>query len=121
MNKKVTALRVLDRDAVKESPELSEDTLRLMGDVVGTAREGLLALSVSVGLMVFAQMMEEEVTERVGAKHEKNPQRSASRHGSAAGSVVLGSRRVKVDRPRVRTADGAEATLQTYGAFRDDD
>ncbi len=121
MNKKVPALRVLDREGVKESPQLSEEMARVMGEVVGTAREGLLALSASVGLMVFAQMMEEEVTARVGAKHEKNPGRSASRHGRATGSVVLGSRRVTVSRPRVRTADGGEETLATYGAFRDDD
>ncbi|MGC8511405.1 MAG: IS256 family transposase, partial [Acidimicrobiales bacterium] len=57
----------------------------------------------------------------VGDKHAKVPGRSASRHGTAAGSVVLGGRRVAVTRPRARTARGAEVRLDTYSAFNDDD
>jgi putative transposase len=121
MRKNVTALRVIERDAAKEPPELSRELVQRLGELAGTAREGLLALSVSVGLSVFAELMEDEVTALVGHKHAKVPGRSASRHGSAAGSVVLGGRRVTVTRPRARTANGAEVRLDTYGAFSDDD
>jgi len=38
------------------------------------------------------------------------------RHGHQAGEVTLGGRRVPVERPRVRAADGSgEVPLQTYG------
>lgn len=37
-----------------------------LGELVGAAQEGLLALSVGVGLSVLAELMEEEVTEVVG-------------------------------------------------------
>jgi transposase-like protein len=121
MKKNVVALRVVERDEAIEMPELSQEMRLALTEVVGRAREGLLAMSVGMGLRIFAEMMEEELDERVGAKHAKDPTRSASRHGTAQGSVVLGARRVPVSRPRARSADGSEIHLATYGAFRDDD
>ena len=121
MKKNVVALRVVERDEAIEMPELPQEMRLALTEVVGRAREGLLAMSVGMGLRIFAEMMEEELDERVGAKHAKDPTRSASRHGTAQGSVVLGARRVPVSRPRARSADGSEIHLATYGAFRDDD
>jgi hypothetical protein len=45
------------------------------GELVGVAREGLLALSVGVGLGVVHELMEAEVDEVVGPKGEHNPDR----------------------------------------------
>jgi putative transposase len=118
VKKNVPGLRVVERD---EAAELSDDLGAALTEVVGAAREGLLAMSVGVGLRVFAEMMEDELTARVGAKHAKLAERTASRHGVAAGSVVLGGRRVRVQRPRARTGDGAEVALDTYTTFADDD
>jgi transposase-like protein len=92
-----------------------------LGVVKGAAREGLLAMSVAVGLKVMGEMMEEELTKRVGPKHAKLADRVATRHASAPGSVALGGRRVKVHRPRARTLEGTELHLDSYGAFSDDD
>jgi len=39
-----------------------------LGELVGAAKEGLLALSVGVGLGVLAELMDEEVDEVVGSK-----------------------------------------------------
>jgi putative transposase len=50
-----------------------------------------------------------------------HPARLARRHGTAPGSVVLGGRRVPVDRPRARTLDGHEIQRATWQAFTDDD
>jgi hypothetical protein len=44
-----------------------------LGELVGVAREGLLALSVGVGLGVLAELMEEEVTEVAGPKGRHDP------------------------------------------------
>jgi transposase-like protein len=89
---------------------------------VGAAQEGLLALSVGVGLGVLSELMEEEVDDVVGPKGRHNPQRRAVRHGHEAGVVTLGGRRVGVARPRVRTADGdGEVELATYRHFADRD
>jgi transposase-like protein len=92
-----------------------------LGEVREAAVEGLLAMSVAVGLRVMAEMMEEELTRRVGPKHAKLAGRRATRHASAPGSVVLGGRRIKVRRPRARSLDGTELHLDSYGAFSDDD
>src|SRR2546425_11978280 len=93
-----------------------------LGQLVGSAKEGLLALSVGVGLGVLAELLEEEVVEVVGARGKHNPDRVAVRHGHEAGEVTLGGRRVGVERPRVRSADGAaELPLQTYAHFADRD
>ncbi|HEX2063398.1 MAG TPA: IS256 family transposase [Acidimicrobiales bacterium] len=121
MKKNVPALRLLDRDDAHQLPELSDELRLGLADVAGAAREGLLAMSVAVGLRVLAEMMDEEVATKVGSKHAKLPERKASRHGTAPGSVVLGGRRVKVQRPRARTREGTEVALETYGAFADDD
>ena len=93
-----------------------------LGQLVGVAKEGLLALSVGVGLGVLAELMEEEVVDVVGVKGKHEAERVAVRHGHELGEVTLGGRRVQVERPRVRSADGsAEVRLQTYEHFADRD
>jgi putative transposase len=93
-----------------------------LGELVSSAKEGLLALSVGVGLGVLAELMEEEVEEVVGPRGKHNPERSAVRHGHEAGELTLGGRRVPVERPRIRNADGSsELALRTYQHFADRD
>ena len=93
-----------------------------LGQLVGSAKEGLLALSVGLGLGVLAELLEEEVVDVVGAKGKHDPDRVAVRHGHESGEVTLGGRRVPVERPRVRSADGsAEVRLATYEYFADRD
>jgi transposase-like protein len=93
-----------------------------LGELVGVAKEGLLALSVGVGLGVLAELMDEEVDEVVGPRGRHDPDRTAVRHGVGDGSVTLGGRRVPIQRPRVRSADGAdEVPLVTYAHFADRD
>jgi putative transposase len=75
-------------------------------DILQDAEAGLLALSVRTGLKVLQQMMAAEVDEVAGPKGQHNPARQAVRHGTEAGSVMLGDRKIPVTHPRVRTADG---------------
>jgi putative transposase len=89
-----------------------------LGQLVGSAKEGLLALSVGVGLGVLVELLEEEVVGVVGAKGKHDRDRVAVRHGHEPGEVTLGGRRVQVERPRVRSADGSEEVrLATYEHF----
>ena len=119
--KNLPGVRVVGRDEVAQLPELSDELRLAFTELAGVAREGLLAMSVSVGMRVLVEMMEEELTAKVGPKHAKIPGRTATRHASAPGSVVLGARRVKVQRPRARTTKGTEVHLNTYTTFADDD
>ena len=121
MKKNVSTLHVVADDDVPVLPTLSAELQLAFADVAELAREGLLAMSVAVGLRVMNEMMEAEVTDVVGVKHAKLPERTASRHASAPGSVVLGGRRVPVSRPRARTTDGDEVQLGTYATFANDD
>jgi putative transposase len=93
-----------------------------LGELVGAAKEGLLALSVGVGLGVLGEMMEVELEEVVGPKHATVKDRVAVRHGHEDGTVTLGGRRVAVKHPRARTVDGEhEVPLATYAYFADRD
>ena len=93
-----------------------------LGELAGAAKEGLLALSVGVGLGVLTELMAEEVDDVVGPKGRHDAGRAAVRHGHEEGSVTLGGRRVPVARPRVRSADGCEeVSLATYAHFADRD
>ena len=121
MNKTVSTLRPVGDDEPAARRELSAELQLAFTDVAELAREGLLAMSVGIGLRVMTEMMEAEVTERVGPKHAKIPARTASRHASAPGSVVLGGRRVPISRPRARTVEGTEVELDTYATFASDD
>ena len=86
--------------------ELPGSVQEALGELAGAAKEGLLALSVGVGLGVLHELMEAEVDEVVGPKGKHDPGRTAVRHGHERGEVTLGGRRVPVERPRARTADG---------------
>ncbi len=109
-----------------EDRSLSERLAGKVGEQLGLfadrMREGLLAASVAIGLEVMGELVEAEVTELAGPRGKHDPGRSVYRHGSEAGRVTLGGRRVPVHRPRVRTvADegGAEreVRLESYDTF----
>jgi putative transposase len=104
---------------IERLPQRVQDAL---GELAGAAKEGLLALSVGVGLGVLHELLEAEVDEVVGPKGKHDPGRTAVRHGHEGGEVTLGARRVPVRRPRARTADGEhEVELGTYAHFADRD
>lgn len=89
-----------------------------MGEIAADLREGLLALAVGAGLQVMAQLMEADVTAACGPRGKHDPDRTATRHGTEAGSVTLGGRRVPVSRPRVRASDGSgEVPVPAYELF----
>ena len=105
-------------EAINDETVLPERVQEALGQLIGVAREGLLALSVEVGLGVLRELLEAEVDQVVGLKAKHNPERTAVRHGHEDGEVTLGGRRVAVERPWVRTADGeAEVPLATYEHF----
>ena len=115
-------MRTVEQDQDARELALPPTVQEALGELVNAAKDGLLALSVGVGLGVLAEMLEAEVEEVVGAKHAKIPDRIAVRHGHESGEVTLGGRRVAVERPRVRSADGErEVALTTYAHFADRD
>jgi len=119
--KKVSGPQVVTPAEASELP-LPAEIQDALGELVGAARDGLLALSVGLGLTVVHQLMEAEVDQVVGPKHKHNRDRTAKRHGHERGSMTLGGRRVEVERPRMRTADDEhELPVQSYEYFADRD
>src|SRR5919109_3729673 len=97
---------------------LPERVTVALAELASAAREGLLALAVGTGLGVLGSLLDTDVARLVGPRGRHNPQRAAVRHGTQPGRVTLGGRRIRVDRPRVRSADGtAELPLATWQAF----
>src|SRR5918996_2810956 len=74
--RKVPAPKVVTAIEATESP-LPPRIQEALGELVGAAREGLLALSVGVGLGVVHELMELEVDEVVGPRGRHNPARTA--------------------------------------------
>jgi putative transposase len=95
-----------------------EQVIVSMAEIAESAKEGLLALAVGTGMQVMAAMFDEDVTWLCGPDGKHDPDRAGYRHGSEAGSVTLGGRRLPVTRPRVRAADGSgELHLPSYDLF----
>src|SRR3954470_20309690 len=118
---KVPRPKVVTAVEASESP-LPPRIQEALGELVGAAKEGVLALSVGVGLGVVHELMELEVDEVVGPKGKHNLDRTATRHGHEDGSMTLGGRRGPVRRPRMRTVDDEhELPVATYGYFADRD
>jgi putative transposase len=63
---KKTAADIGQAELIQEA--LPAHVQEALEELAAAAREGLLALSVGVGLGVLAELMEEEVVEVVGAK-----------------------------------------------------
>lgn len=112
--------RIADRDQL-DGLSLPGEVRLALDDLAGSVREGLLALSVGVGLKVMDELLEEELAALVGPKGRHDPERTATRHGSRRGQVVLGGRKLQVRRPRARTLEGRELPLRAYAHFAADD
>ena len=100
------------------TPMLPEAVSIAMAELAGDVHEGLLAMAVGTGLQVMAALMNADVEASCGPKGKHDPGRGAVRHGTEAGSVTLGGRRVPVQRPRMRAADGrGELPVPAYELF----
>ena len=60
-------------EAINDDAVLPERVQEALGQLVGAAKEGLLALSVEVGLGVLGELLEQEVDELVGPKGKREP------------------------------------------------
>ena len=81
----------------------------------------LREVMVNFGLRAFSDMLEEERTELCGPKNRFQSQRTAYRYGYDEGRVVLGGRKVVVDKPRVRSVEGAELELPSWRRAQEED
>ena len=70
------------------------------------------------GLLLMKSLIDEEVEQLAGGRYRHNPNRQAVRWGKEEGHVIFAGRKVAMEKPRVRTADGAEEfDLRRWDAF----
>jgi transposase-like protein len=84
-------------------------------------RADLREFVIAAGTAAMGAVLEHERAQLVGPRYAHVPGRQAYRAGSAPGELVLGGRRVRVDRPRARTVDGHEVALPSWVAFGAED
>src|SRR4051794_15262681 len=104
-----------DDERVEELPERVREAL---GELAGAAKEGLLALSVGVGLGVLHELLEAEVDQVVGSKGRHLPDRTAvrmatmpARSRSVAGACLSAGRGHGAPTARTRSSCGRTRTL----------
>jgi putative transposase len=110
--------RRAEADPLAGEVAVPEQVIVSMAEIAESAKEGLLALAVGTGLQVMTAMFGGDAQRLCGPEGKHNPDRAGYRHGSEAGSVTLGGRRIPVTRPRVRAAGGSgELHLPSYDLF----
>ncbi len=80
----------------------------------GVVREALYKTVIGAGLACVDEALEAERVALCGERYAHLVDREASRAGHVASSLVLGGRRVAVNRPRVRSAEGHELKLPSW-------
>ena len=101
----------------KHSSKEEAGTLQLALDrqeLLVMLEQSVHSFGVELGRIVAAKMLEDEVRQLCGTRHERSAGREALRHGGQGGWIVTAGQKVPIAKPRVRRRDGTEQRLQTY-------
>ena len=77
-------------------------------------RQTLLDTVITSGTIQAIEMLRSQQEALCGPRYKQVADRKAHRHGSTAGSLVMGGRRVTLPRPRVRSVAGREVELPAW-------
>src|SRR6202163_3886570 len=91
-----------------------------LAEVWAEMRAQVEQLTGQAGLQILRAILENEVTHRVGPPHRPNPSAGCVRWGKQPGYVVFAGQKIPLERPRVRTREGQEVELQSYGQLQED-
>jgi transposase-like protein len=101
---------------------IAEQRVLPLAALMFTLRRGLREFVVEAGMQALEALMEDERTEFCGPRYRHDNERRAMRAGHAPSELVMGGRKVRVARPRVRSTDGRqEIPLPTWQQFSDED
>lgn len=70
------------------------------------ASDSLASFAAEMGLLIAQNLLEDEVTQRCGARHARDAQREVTRFGHQPGYVTLAGQKAPIRKPRVRYVDG---------------
>src|ERR1700724_1321104 len=80
----------------------------------GVVREALYDTVIGAGLACVDEVLEMERVALCAERYEHLADRQALRAGHVASSLVMGGRRVAVNRPRARSVEGRELRLPSW-------
>jgi len=90
--------------------------------LVEMTRQALSSFATEMGLKVAQRLLEDEVTQRCGERHERRPDRELTRFGHQPGYVTIAGQKAAVQKPRMRYTDKrGEAELQRYTLLQSPD
>jgi transposase-like protein len=103
-------------------PVLTQEVLaQLQLPLADLMRTTLLDTVITAGSIRAIEILEEQRQALCGPRHAQDEGREAYRHGHAAGSLVMGGRRVTLPRPRVRSVKGQELELPAWKQWARED
>ena len=80
-------------------------------EIAAALQDGVGALMRQAGLELMQLIMEDEVRQLAGERCQRRQDEQGYRWGREDGFVVVDGQKVKVQRPRVRSAEGREQSL----------
>jgi len=105
----------------KQAKRKAEKRVRLaleaqlpMEELIAGVREDVESFAAELGLTIIGQVMEAEIERKVG----RWGQQPIFRHGWQPGYVIFGGRKVRLERPRLRSRQAKEVPLSSYAAFQ---
>jgi putative transposase len=104
----------MSKSAKSEGRKKAADQGQLWLRLPGLVREALYETVIGAGLACVDEALEAERVALCGARYEHAVDRKALRAGHAGSSLVLGGRRVAVNRPRARSVEGRELHLPSW-------
>jgi transposase-like protein len=88
---------------------------------IAATKQGLLEWVHDFGLRALDELMQDDAARIAGEKGKHRADRTHHYWGTTRSELTFGGRRISVEKPRVRSKDGREATLPALEAFRDRD
>jgi hypothetical protein len=106
LKKKVPVVSVAEPEQAGRLEGLPVEAAVALADLASAVKDGLLGFCADVGLIVMHQVMEDELTRRIGPKHARIPGRTANWHGMTTGAVRRGvptTRGCRLREPKARS------------------
>ena len=87
-----------------------------MSELIAGVREDIEGFAAELGLTIIERVMAAEIAQKVG----RWGQQKSHRHGHQPGYVIYAGRKVRLERPRLRSREDQEVPLDSYQAFQKD-
>src|SRR6202140_4925864 len=104
----------MSKSAKSEDRKKAGDEGQLWLRLPGLVRDALYETVIGAGLACVDEVLETERVALCGARYAHLADRQALRAGHVASSLVLGGRRVAMQRPRARSVEGGELRLPSW-------